>query len=164
MLSFELVWVTSLSGFRGPLRASWAPPEPQNGALPRTKSLVETKFDLHWPCLSGLGSIWCFSGFWRGHGRFYVSAARFLLRQRFGAIFSGSQALGLRVAPAKRQPQICCGARAVGRSLVTHFAVIGARLGDLPWRLPGTSPGFPGTSNSSNRRAAAHKVSSRNQI
>ena len=123
------------------------------------------------PNLTHLGlacQVWVLSGAFLGFGggteTVDVSAARFLLRQRFGAIFSGSQALGLRIAPAEPQPQICCGARAVSRSLVAHFAVIGARLGDLPWRLPGTSPGFPGTSNSSNRRAAAHKVSSRNQI
>ena len=78
-----------------------------------------------------------FLGFGGGTGTVDVSAAHFLLRQQFGAIFAGSQALGLRVAPAKRQPQICCCAGAVGRSLVAHFAVIGARLGDLPWRLPG---------------------------
>ena len=112
--------------------------------------------------------VWVLSGAFLGFGggteEFDVFASMLVLCSRFGAIFSGSQALGLRIAPAEPQPQICCGARAVGRSLVTHSAVIGARLGECLSRLPGTSLGFPGTSNSSNRRAAAHKVSSRNQI
>ena len=148
-----------LSSFRGRLRASRAPPEPQNGALPRTKSL--SKPNLTYSDLSC--QVWvlslAFPGFGGGQVSFRVCATKTKMRPRFGAIFTGSQALGLRITPAEPQPQICCGARAVGKTLVTHFAVIGARLGDPPWRLPGTSPGFPGTSNSSHPRAAAHKVS-----
>ena len=45
-----------------------APLEAHFGALQRTKSPVETKFDLQRPFLSGLGSIRDFLGFLGGHG------------------------------------------------------------------------------------------------
>ena len=45
------------------LRAPRAGPGAQIAALPRTKSTVETKFDLTLPFLSGLGSFHGFSGF-----------------------------------------------------------------------------------------------------
>ena len=59
----ELLWAVP-----GRLRASPGPLGAQIAALPRTKSTVETKFDLTLPFRQALGSLHGFFGFWRGHG------------------------------------------------------------------------------------------------
>ena len=58
--------MVQIFGIPGPFSEPRALPDPQIGALQRPKSTVETKFDLPWLCLSGLGSLRYFSGFWRG--------------------------------------------------------------------------------------------------
>ena len=66
----ELLWAVP-----GRFRPSPGPLGAQIAALPRTKSTVETKFDLTLPFRQALGSLHGFFGFLGGHGvssRFYL--------------------------------------------------------------------------------------------
>ena len=67
----RLLVVAQISGFGRFSRFAGHPKSLKSArcsAQSRAACLVETKFDSPWPCLSGLGSIWHFSGFLGGRG------------------------------------------------------------------------------------------------
>ena len=89
---------------------------------------------------------------------FCVCAAIFVVRPGYGLIVSENKVLYLTEVSGKPKPQIWRGRRAVAQSLLTNAVVIWGSSGGAALGRSGRSPGFPGTSGSSNRRAAAHKV------